>query len=241
MMRRLVALTIALLCVATACSVPRDDQARVVTDARPNPSVTSIARPPGARTQAKVYFVRSSDNILEALSTSVRVQNVGSPPGAYELLEALILDGPPPDEKRLESKIPNNVRFEVRPGPVPNEVIVILPNFRVDKSNRESLILAFQQMVFTLTELPEVNSVQFSVNNKLYKVPLRTGGDKLEGVGVRREDYDLGTIYTTTTVTTAPPTTASVTTAPPSTVPGAGPSVPPSSAPTDSGTPATSR
>ena len=240
-MRRLAALTVALLCVAGACSVPRDDQARIVTNEKPNPSAPP-SRAAGARTQAKVYFVRSSDNILEAVSTSVRVQSVGSPPGPYELLEALILDGPPRDEDRLESKIPSNVRFEVRPGPVPNEVIVILPNFNVQRLNRDALILAFQQMVFTLTELPDVNSVQFSVNNKLYKVPLRSGGDKNEGEGVRRQDYDLGTIYTTTTLAPSPTTTAPSVTAAPSTLPpGASASTPPGSAPKDSVTPSTSR
>jgi Sporulation and spore germination len=237
--RRLV-LAFALLCVAAACSVPRDDQARIVTNEKPNPSAPP-SRPAGARTQAKVYFVRSSDNILEAVSTAVRVQSVGAPPGPYEVLEALILDGPPRDEDRLESKIPRNVRFEVRRGPdtVPNEVIVILPNFNVKAVNREALILAFQQMVFTLTELPDVNSVQFSVNNKLYKVPLRSGGDKPEGLGVRRQDYDLSTIYTTTTAATT--TTAPASTSASTTAPGAGASVPPGSAPTDSVTPSTSR
>ena len=35
----------------------------------------------------------------------------------------------------------------------------------VDRLNRDALVLAFQQIVYTLTELPNVDSVQFSVNS----------------------------------------------------------------------------
>ena len=106
-----------------------------------------------------------------------------------------------------------DVTFEVRQSPVPNELIVILPNFDVSNVNRGTLILAFQQMVYTLTELPDVYSVQFSVNNRLYPVPLKSG-DKPVGMGVRRvPDYDPESIFTTTTTTLPPPTTVPATTA----------------------------
>lgn len=203
-MRRLISLAVALLCVATACSVPRDDQARIVHSPEPDTSVP-ITRPDGPRAQARLYFVRSSDNKLEAVTTNVRMQAPGVPPGPYELLEALIIDGP--QENRLESKIPNNVRFEtLRSGE--KELIVILPDFHPKGVNRDVLILAFQQMVYTLTELPDVNSVQFSVENALYRVPLKSGGDKPLGQGVRRLDYDSESIYTTTTTSTTSSTTA---------------------------------
>jgi hypothetical protein len=215
--RRAFAFVLALVMVgAFACSVPRDDTARIIENPEPDTSVPD-SRPDGPRTNAKVYFVRTSDNKLEAVTTSVRV-----PAGPTERLEALI-DGP--QESRLESKFPRNTRFEVRSTLVEGERIVILNKFDPTKINREALILAFQQIVFTLTELPDVNSVQFSVNNAPYKVPLRNG-DKETGVGVRRwPDYELDSIYTTTTApppsTTAPPssTTAPTTSGPP----GAGP------------------
>ena len=97
-------------------------------------------------------------------------------------------------------------------------------NFRVDRLNRDALVLAFQQIVYTLTELPGIDSVQFSVNNRLYPVPLKSGGDKPVGQGVRRAqpDYDPDTIYTTTTSTstsTIPPATTPVPSSAPSSAP----------------------
>ena len=224
MTRRIVLPLVAIALVVAACSVPRDANARVVTNPQNSTPVTvTTSNVDAPRTQAKVYFVRSSDKKLEGVMMSVK-----KPAMAYELLEALILDGP--QERRLESKIPKTVSFEVRPSPEPNELIVILPNFDVSNVNRGTLILAFQQIVYTLTELPNVNSVQFSVNNRLYPVPLKNG-DKPAGQGVRRvPDYDQETIYTTTTTTLPPATTAPATTAPASSAPTSAP--PGASAPT---------
>ncbi|TML16428.1 MAG: GerMN domain-containing protein [Actinobacteria bacterium] len=223
MTRRIALPLIAIALVVAACSVPRDANARVVTNPQNSTPVTvTTSNVDAPRTQAKVYFVRSSDKKLEGVMTSVK-----KPAMAYELLEALILDGP--QERRLESKIPKTVSFEVRPSPEPNELIVILPNFDVSNVNRGTLILAFQQIVFTLTELPNVNSVQFSVNTRLYPVPLKNG-DKPVGQGVGVRDYDQETIYTTTTTTLPPATTAPATTAPASSAPTSAP--PGASAPT---------
>jgi hypothetical protein len=204
--------------VVTACSVPRDDNARIVTNPHPGTSVpittTGTDMP---RTKAKVYFVRSADDKLEGVVTSVKEGNNLSEQGAARL-EALIVDGP--QEHRLESKIPNTATFEIRQR-AKDELTVILPNFHPKGLNRDALVLAFQQMVYTLTELPEISSVQFSVSNALYSVPLRSGGVKPVGVGVRRSDYAAETIYettTTTSTTTAPPAT---TAAPTTTAPGA--------------------
>jgi hypothetical protein len=228
-----VLVTVALL--AAACSVPRDNSARVITNSPGNTSVpVTTSNVDAPRVQAKVYFVRSSDKKLEGVMTSVKDFNADNVASPVELLEALIVDGP--QENRLESKIPKTVTFQVVGSPAENEVIVILLNFRVDRLNRDALVLAFQQIVYTLTELPNIDSVQFSVNNRLYPVPLKSGGDKPVGQGVRRlPDYDPETIYTTTsTTTTAPTTTAPTTTTPaPTSAPGA-------SAPT-SGPAATSR
>ena len=204
--------------LAAACSVPRDNSARVITNSPRNTSITvTTSNVDAPRLQAKVYFVRSSDKKLEGVMTGVK-----TPGGAAELLEALIVDGP--QENRLESKIPKGVTYQVVASSVPKEVIVILLNFRVDRLNRDALVLAFQQIVFTLTELPDIASVQFSVGGRLYPVPLKSGGDKPVGQGVRRGDYDLETIYTTTTstsTTTIPPATTPVPSSAPSTLPGA--------------------
>ena len=217
MTRRCVVTLAALALVVGACSVPRDDNARIITDPQRNtlvPITTSNVNAP--RTQAKVYFVRSTDDKLEGVMTSVKdldADNVASP---VELLQALIVDGP--QERHLESRIPRSVTFQVRQGSIDNELIVILFSFEVKRMNRDALVLAFQQMVYTLTELPHVNSVQFSVNNNLYPVPLYSG-DKPIGQGVRRiVDYNPDTIYTTTTLPAA--TTTSATTSVASTAPG---------------------
>ena len=216
--RAFVFVFLAVTLLAAACSVPRDNSARVITNSPRNTSITvTTSNVDAPRLQAKVYFVRSSDKKLEGVMTGVK-----TPGGAAELLEALIVDGP--QENRLESKIPKGVTYQVVASSVPKEVIVILLNFRVDRLNRDALVLAFQQIVFTLTELPDIASVQFSVGGRLYPVPLKSGGDKPVGQGVRRGDYDLETIYTTTTstsTTTIPPATTPVPSSAPSTLPGA--------------------
>ena len=216
--RAFVFVFLAVTLLAAACSVPRDNSARVITNSPRNTSITvTTSNVDAPRLQAKVYFVRSSDKKLEGVMTGVK-----TPGGSAELLEALIVDGP--QENRLESKIPKGVTYQVVACSVPNEVIVILLNFRVDRLNRDALVLAFQQIVFTLTELPDIASVQFSVGGRLYPVPLKSGGDKPVGQGVRRGDYDLETIYTTTTstsTTTIPPATTPVPSSAPSTLPGA--------------------
>jgi spore germination protein GerM len=221
----LVAMTLAV----AACSVPRDENARVITNPPRNTSVpVTTSNVNAERTPAKVYFVRSSDKKLEGVMTSVK--KPGTP---VDLLEALIVDGP--QERRLESKIPQTATFQVIESSVPHELIVILQNFRVERLNRDALVLAFQQIVYTLTEIPDINSVQFSVNNAPYPVPLKSG-DKPVGQGVHRMgDYDPETVYTTTTTTTLAPATTPATTAP---VPSSAPSSAP--APT-SGPAATSR
>lgn len=216
--RAFVFVVLSVTLLAAACSVPRDDHARVITNVPRNTSITvTPSNVDAPRLQAKVYFVRSSDKKLEGVMTGVK-----KPGGPADLLEALIVDGP--QENRLESKIPKGVTYQVVASSVPNEVIVILLNFRVDRLNRDALVLAFQQIVFTLTELPDIASVQFSVGGRLYPVPLKSG-DKPVGQGVRRDrDYDLETIYTTTTSTstsTLPPATTPVPSSAPSTVPGA--------------------
>ena len=210
MSRRIFLPLVAMALVVAACSVPRDDNARIITNAPRNtvvPVTTSSVDAP--RTPAKVFFVRSSDKLLEGIMTSVKLSASGAP-GPVELLEALIVDGP--QERRLESKIPKGVTFQVVPSDTPHELIVILLNFRVDRLNRDALVLAFQQIVYTLTELPEVNSVQFSVNGAPYPVPLASGGNKPVGQGVRRiVDYISESIYTTTTTTSTTTTTTTTT------------------------------
>ena len=101
-----VLLTVALL--AAACSVPRDNSARVITNAPRNTSVpVTTSNVDAPRVQAKVYFVRSSDKKLEGVMTSVKDLNADNVASPVELLEALIADGP--QENRLESKIPKTV------------------------------------------------------------------------------------------------------------------------------------
>jgi hypothetical protein len=226
MTRRVCLTLLAMALVIGACSVPRDNNARIITNPPLNTSVTVTTSSVNApRTQANVYFVRSSDKKLEAIPMSVKL-----PASADERLEALIVDGP--QERRLESKIPKGVTYQVVvSSSTPNELIVILSNFRVDRLNRDALVLAFQQIVYTLTELADVDSVQFSVNNAPYPVPLASGGNKPVGHGVRRTvDYEPETIYTTTT---QPPATVPAAPTAPSTVPGAAPGASaPTSAPT---------
>jgi hypothetical protein len=218
---RLLVLLAAAALVVGACSVPRDSEARIVTNPHPATSapVTTTAGSDMPRTTAKVYFIRSSDDKLEAITTSVKVPPSPSVTATAAFrLEALIVDGP--QEKRLESKIPNTVTFEIR-QPRDDELIVILQNFNVTRTNRETQVLAFQQMVYTLTEIPEINSVQFSVATALYPVPLKSGQVKPVGTGVRRQDYDSDTIYTTTT-TSSTTTAPAATTAQPATTPPGG-------------------
>ena len=80
MTHRIVVSVLAMALAVAACSVPRDDNARIITDAPRNtavPITTSNVDAP--RTQAKVFFVRSSDKKLEGIMTSVKLSASGEP------------------------------------------------------------------------------------------------------------------------------------------------------------------
>ena len=82
-MRRVVLSLIPILLLVAACSVPRDNNARIVTNPQRNTSVpVTTSNVDAPRVQAKVYFVRSSDKKLEGVMTSVKdldANNVASP------------------------------------------------------------------------------------------------------------------------------------------------------------------
>jgi hypothetical protein len=222
---RLLACSAVAAVVLAACSVPRDNHARVITSEPVGLAVPQATCEFGdAVTSAKVYYVRPSDGKLEA-----RLVKVKQPGDAVGLLEALKCA---PDG--YASAIPASAQFEVRGGDNEDELTVLLFQIDVKRLNRSTQVQAFEQIVFTLWNSANVSGVRFSVNNQPYKVPVRQD-DTEAGALVRPGDYGnaADTIYTTTTTTTAPPTTLAPTTTPASTVPASsappGSTVPPAS------------
>ena len=212
MRRRCVPLAIALL-MATACSVPRDSSARVIPNEPIELRVPSTSCDLGTASvaAAKLYFIRPSDDKLEARSVFVE-----QPAGALQLLDALKCA---PDG--YSSAIPDTVQFQALPGEGDNQLTVLLFQFPVKNLNPAAQVKVFQQIVFTLWASANISRVTFSVNNAPYKVPL-LNGTKDENQPVSIFDYDSGTIYTTTTTTTTTtlaPTTLAPTTLAPTTIP----------------------
>lgn len=205
---------IATLTVLAACSVPRDREARVLTDV-PTPSAPRATVDAAAPViMRRLYFVRNDASLLEGVELGV-----AAPGGAIQVLDAL-RQGPSADQQRnLNTKVPPSVRFDIRvlkePG-TDGEIIVSLTGDLLKNFSNSVLQLMYQQIVWSLSEIDVgFPNVRFDVNNKA--IPVR---DKLEGEAVTRADFiELRNVVTTTAPTTTLPTptapVATPTSAPP--------------------------
>lgn len=153
--------------VMISCGIPLDDAPRPVAAGRVVPSGTS-APATGGDTTAFLYFVRN-DRIAASLhDVADRSEQA--------VLEALFAGPDATDNSRgLISQIPPGTRVDavtVNDG----SVTVSISDELADVIGA-SRFLAYGQMVLTLTDLPNVSTVQFRVGGTPAEVATPTRGD----------------------------------------------------------------
>ncbi len=178
---------IAALCSTLAmigCGVPRDAAPRSLPTAEvpfdllkqddsPSPDVQ------GTRSM-RLYLVRGS---RVAVTTRRTVQA----PSPAQVVEALIL-GPVGDEasRGLRTAIPPVT--EVRAVSTEGGSITLDLTNEFTSVGSEQQILAIAQIVFSLTEIPDVTSVRLLVAGETVQLPREDGS--LTSTPLRRDDYD---------------------------------------------------
>jgi spore germination protein GerM len=174
------ALGLALTIAASACGLPQDHEPQKIAGALPenlrirdNTSTTD----PRRSAQQIVYFVRAG-NGADAPDTLVRVPvNVNTPDNAADLPMAILNElfkGTTADErdKNVSSDLPDNIQI--------NNLSQSGDTITVDLNNLQNVVgprqrLAVAQIVFTLTELPDVQQVAFLLNGLAQPIPIENG------------------------------------------------------------------
>lgn len=178
MSRRQAVLVVALL-LASACGLPSEETPRPIEAQELGPTATGPALPLGARSTT-LYLVR--DAALAPVTR--RTASVGSPSTALQLL----LRGPSPTEsvQGLSSAVgPETVVLDdvVRTG----STVVVPLAATPDGLGRSDEVLAYAQVVATLTSLPGVAAVRFVRDGEALSVP-RADGSLSDGA-LTRSDY----------------------------------------------------
>jgi hypothetical protein len=183
---RLAAVVVAAATVATGCGVPLDDGPRPIPDERvpfelldPAPIPTT---PPStaAESPTATVFMVAGDRLAPV------IRSVPAPASPEKVLEAL-LGGVVPDEaaRNLRSAIAGPTQLSVAADAGAGLRVELTPAFLTTTTNEQ--VLAVAQIVYTLTGLPGVDSVSFTVSGRPVEVP--AGDGTLKSGLLRRADF----------------------------------------------------
>ena len=182
---------VAMLVATAGCGLRPDAQPHEISAADlpadlldPNPPTSTTA--PGATAEVTVYLVVRQGDTTRLAAAS---RDVAEPSRAADRIKALLLP-PSADEQRLGliNSIPTDtVLLNTELVPASGELVVNLSGALFDVQGKE-LANAFAQLVWTVTELPEVRQVRFRVDGRAYRAP---NADGVEQQGaVTRGDYN---------------------------------------------------
>ncbi len=177
-MRRLLAVSILLLAL-TGCGVPTDAAPRALPENEVpagllaiDPVTTTSTVPVGSTDRVRVFLVGGGAG-TERL---VPVERTVQAPATVERVLAVLTLGP----KREEED--RGLRSALLPGTVINSVLVEANVAIVDLSKGRGIsvsgtdrILALAQMVYSATDLREVNAVRFTLDGARAETPTGTG------------------------------------------------------------------
>lgn len=165
----------ALVVLAAACGVQPDASPRPLArsdvpygllEAGPNTS-TTVTTTPVPKVGSQVFFVAGT-----RLQPATR--QVVDPPTVRRVLDALLA---PPSE----SEVAAGLRSAIPPATTlgysksPNNVISVDLSPEFSRTSTPEQVLALAQIVFTLTEIPDVAGVQFTLNGSPVEVPTPAG------------------------------------------------------------------
>lgn len=183
---RLRPVVVVVAAVTVGCGVPTDGSPRPIPDDRvpfelldPAPIPTTTPSTPSGPASATVFMVAA-----DRLSPVSR--NVPVPASPDEVLQALFA-GVIPEEaaKNLRSAIAPSTQASVAEEAGGRLRVELTPAFLSAATNEQ--ILAVAQIVYTLTGLPGVDSVSFTVSGRPVEVP--AGDGTLRSGALRRADF----------------------------------------------------
>jgi spore germination protein GerM len=174
------ALGLTLAVVASACGLPQDKDPQKIAGALPenlrlrdNTSTTDSQH----TTQQTLYFVKAG-NGADAPDTLFPVRvNVNQPDNTADLPQSILNElfkGTTADQrdKDVSSDLPDNIQV--------NNLNQSGDTITVDLNNLQNVVgprqrLAVAQIVFTLTNLPDVSQVMFLLNGQAQPIPIENG------------------------------------------------------------------
>ncbi len=178
-----VAVVAALLLTATivaACGIPTDHSPRALDPhalpaALAQATTTSTTTPPGRDTDGTIYLLQTTGNSKRLKEVPITVAYSADPAQqAKAVINGLIAYHPVPSgsSSTLTNSIPSTVH--ILDAKLDNQVLYLNVS-NLDNVESGQQHVAFAQIVFTATKLPEILSVRFSIDGTSAQVPLRNG------------------------------------------------------------------
>lgn len=176
---------LALAVSGVGCGVPTDEGPRPIPHDRvpfelldPAPIPTTPPGTPAGSASATVFMV-AGDRLAPV------PRNVPAPASPEKVLQALF-DGVVPEEaaRNLRSAVARTTQVSVAEEPGGRLRVELTPAFLATATDQQALAVA--QIVYTLTGLPGVDSVSFTVEGRPVEVP--SGDGALKSGPVRRAD-----------------------------------------------------
>jgi len=217
--------------LASACSIPSDNAAQVISSdslpesLRPDFTTTTTTIRAPITTMASIYLLTRQAETTRA--TVVEVQReVPLNPTIGDVISRLFGEGAVTSDEEAANYITTLTEFELLNASTAGDIAIInlvnltpegLPS---DQPFEGDLIEVAAQLVWTATALSGVNRVQILINGEQVTIPTNHGDTEV-GAAVSRADYDRFDPEfeppSTTTTTSTPPTSSSPTTPAPNT------------------------
>jgi spore germination protein GerM len=182
-MIRRAAVVLSLVTIAmTACGIPSEDQPRAIPDpalpeqvVEPRGETPSTTPIPGTSRMETIYFVTGAESQERLWPAQVSIDGVTDPSQLpRRVIERLIRARP--EEVNLAGVATNNLPSDVQVLDAvmqPDGVLDL--NLTQPGIEGPRLRLAMAQLVFTATDLPNVNSVRLFINGNATSVPTPQG------------------------------------------------------------------
>jgi len=187
-----VGLALVLVLFGAACGIPTDHTARPIDqDALPAalaPQTTTTLALAAGTTPVRIFLVRNDGSTAALAAVTMGIPDPKTPADEISAVMKLLISEQPAASgatQNLTNTIPSSVRvldFKMD-GHVLNLDVSNLDN--VESTQQR---LAFAQMVYTVTDLPGIDSVRFWINHHMAQVPLDQSTSSL-GQAIDRGDY----------------------------------------------------
>jgi spore germination protein GerM len=168
--RRLAPLVLAagLLATIAACGIPSDESPRVINaealppELNPNATTTTVLCGAGQACEARDFFYVTTDQLSQTPRLVVQSRDVPAVPENQVILTVLRALLARPDGTDIGTRIPENVEL-ISADLNDAGTLTLTFSSELRDVTDEGLRLAAAQIVFTASELPGVEAVQFNI------------------------------------------------------------------------------